>query len=176
MKNKKIIVIFSTLLIVILVGGFFTIKYLKENQKNTVDEYIPQEEITEEQLRKTIVSLYFKNKENDKIEPEARLVDIREILNNPYEKLIQLLIEGPKNDKNERLIPEDAKLLKTYKENDCVFLDFSKEFLNYNNENKDYLIESIVNTLTELSEVNKIKILIEGNENDDFSQIYERKK
>ena len=175
MKNKKIVIIFSTLLIIILIGGFFVIKFVKEKQKNKIEEYTPQEEITEEQFRQTIVSLYFKNKENDKIEPEARLVDIREIINNPYERLINLLIEGPKNDKNERLIPENTKLLKSYIEKDCVTLDFSKEFLDYKKENEDYLIESIVKTLTELSEVNKIKILIEGTENDNFKQIYERK-
>ena len=176
MKNKKIVVIFSTLLIIILLGGYFAIKYVKENQENKMEEYIPQEEITEEQFRQTIVSLYFKNKENNKIEAETRLIDIREILNNPYEKLVNLLIEGPINDKNERLIPEDTKLLKTYIEKDCVFLDFSKELLNYKEENKDYLVESLVKTLTELSEVDKIKIMIEGKENDNFKQIYERKE
>ena len=175
MKNKKIIIIFSTLLFVILIGGYLGIKYTKENQENKIEEYIPQKEITEEQFRQTIVSLYFKNKENNTIESEVRLVDIREILNNPYEKLINLLIEGPKNDKNERLIPENTKLLNTYIEKDCVVLDFSKEFLNYKKENEDYLIESLVNTLTELSEVNKIKILIEGEECDIFKQIYVRK-
>ena len=64
-------------------------------------------------------------------------------------------------------------------DNDCVVIDFSKEFLNYNKEDeneKNNLINSIVNTLTELTEVNKVKILIEGNENDEFNEIYARKK
>ena len=39
MKSKKIIIIFSILLIIILIGGYFTIKYVKEKQcENTKSE------------------------------------------------------------------------------------------------------------------------------------------
>ena len=101
MKNKKIGLIFFMILIIILVGGYFGIRYVKNKEETTtVEEYIPQEEITEDQVRQTIVSLYFPSKETNELNPEARLIDIKEIINNPYEKLINLLIEGPKNEKN----------------------------------------------------------------------------
>ena len=175
MKNKKIILIFLILLIVILLGGYFGINYIKnKQQKTSVEEYTPEEEITEEQLRQTIVSLYFPNKETNEITPEARLIDITEIINTPYEKLINLLIEGPKNEKNKKIIPENTKIQKTYMEGDCLYLDFSSEFLDYNKEEKDIMIKCIVNTLTELTEVNKIKILINNEENQEFTNIYER--
>lgn len=178
MKNKKIIIIFSALLIIILIGGYFAIKYVKNREKETnVSEYTPEEEITDEQLRRTIVSLYFPSKETKELMPEARLIDIKEILNQPYEKLVNLLIEGPKNDKYEKIIPENTKLLKTYLEGDCVVLDFSTEFLNYNKEDeneKNNLINSLVNTLTELTEINQVKILIEGNVNEEFKDVYIR--
>ena len=175
MKNKKIILIFLILLIVILLGGYFGINYIKnKQQKTSVEEYTPEEEITEEQLRQTIVSLYFPNKETNEITPEARLIDITEIINTPYEKLINLLIEGPKNEKNKKIIPENTKIQKTYMEGDCLYLDFSSEFLDYNKEEKDIMIKCIVNTLTELTEVNKIKILINNEENKEFTNIYER--
>ena len=175
MKSKKIILIFLILLIVILLGGYFGINYIKnKQQKTSVEEYTPEEEITEEQLRQTIVSLYFPNKETNEITPEARLIDITEIINTPYEKLINLLIEGPKNEKNKKIIPENTKIQKTYMDGDCLYLDFSSEFLDYNKEEKDIMIKCIVNTLTELTEVNKIKILINNDENQEFTNIYER--
>lgn len=175
MKNKKIILIFLILLIVILLGGYFGINYIKnKQQKTSVEEYTPEEEITQEQLRQTIVSLYFPNKETNEITPEARLIDITEIINTPYEKLINLLIEGPKNEKNKKIIPENTKIQKTYMDGDCLYLDFSSEFLNYNKDEKDIMIKCIVNTLTELTEVNKIKILINNKENQEFSNTYER--
>ncbi len=181
MKNKKIIIIFTVALIIVLVGGFFAIKYLKQKQEKEatkIEEYTPQEEISEEQLRQTIVSLYFISKETKELEPEARLIDIKEIINDPCDKLINLLIEGPKNEKQERLIPENTKLLKTYMEQDCVTLDFSAEFLNYdktNEKSKENMINSIVKTLTQLTEVNKVKILINGEQNTEFSETYEIK-
>lgn len=182
MKNKKIVIIFSILLLIILIGGYFGIKYAKNKNKKidtAVTEYTPEEEITEEQLRKTIVSLYFPSKETNELVPEARLVDIKEIINDPYDKLVNLLIEGPKNEKSKKIIPEDTKLLKTYLEGDCVVIDFSNEFLNYNKEDekeKNNLINSIVNTLTELTEINKVKILINGNINENFKDVYTRDK
>lgn len=179
MKSKKIGIIFFIILMIILIGGYLVIRYVKNKEKETtVEEYIPQEEITEDQVRQTIVSLYFPSKETNELNPEARLIDIKEIINNPYEKLINLLIEGPKNDKNKKIIPENTKLNKNYLEDDCIVLDFSAEFLNYSKEDENEkinMINSIVNTLTELTEVNKVKILIDGNENNEFKEVYSRK-
>lgn len=177
MKNKKIVIIFSILFIILIIGGYFLISYLKKNseEEQIIEEYTPEEEITEEQLRQTIVSLYFQNKETKEIVPEARLVDIKEILNTPYEKIVNLLIEGPKDEKNEKVIPENTKLLSSVLEEDCITLDFSSEFLNYdktNEKTKENMINSIVNTLTQLNEVNSIKILINGEENEEFSETY----
>ena len=113
--NKKIVTIFIIALVIVLLGGVLVLKYLKkgeENDESLVQEYTPEAEISEEQVRQTIVSLYFPLKENDKLNPEARLIDIKEIINNPYEKLVELLIEGPKNEKNKKIIPEGTKLNK----------------------------------------------------------------
>ena len=179
MKNKKIGIIFFTAFVIIAIGGFFAIRYVKNREAETVvEEYVPEEEITEEQARQTIVSLYFPNKETNELSPEARLIDIKELMNNAQDKLIALLIEGPKNDKNKKIIPEGTKLNKSYFEGDCVILDFSSEFLNYNKEEektKEHLIDCIVNTLTELTEVNQVKVLIDGNENPEFGEVHRRK-
>lgn len=104
MKNKKIVIIFSVLLIILIIGGYFVIKYLKQKGESgeITEEYTPQEEISEEQLRQTIVTLYFLSKDTKEITPEARLVDIKDIITNPYENLINLLIEGPKNEKKSK--------------------------------------------------------------------------
>lgn len=182
MKNKKIVLIFTVLFIIVLVGGYFGIQYVKEKQaQSEMTEYTPQEEITDEQYRQTIVSLYFPSKETKELVPEARLVDIKEIINDPYDKLMKLLIEGPKSDKTEKVIPENTKILKTYLENDCVTIDVSGEILTYKKESeeenkviKENMIKSIVNTLTELTEVNRVKILVDGKENPEFSETYTR--
>lgn len=177
MKNKKIILIFTILLILVLIGGIFAIWFVKNKENNEVEEITPEEEISEEQLRQTIVTLYFVSNETNEIMPEARLIDIKEIIATPYEKLINLLIEGPKNEKAKKVIPEGTTLLKTFLEQDVITLDFSKEFLNYNKEDekeKENLINTIVNTLTELTEINGVKIKVEGEEVEDFEGVYTR--
>ena len=177
MKNKKIILIFSILLILVLIGGIFAIWFVKNKENSKVEEITPEEEISEEQLRQTIVTLYFVSNETNEIMPEARLIDIKEIIATPYEKLINLLIEGPKNEKAKKVIPEGTTLLKTFLEKDVITLDFSKEFLNYNKEDekeKENIINTIVNTLTELTEINGVKIKIEGEEVEDFEGVYTR--
>ena len=170
MKNKKIIIIFTILLLIILIGGYFGIQYVKKQKQEettTIEEYTPEEEISDEQLRQTIVTLYFMSKETKEVVPEARLIDIKELMLDPYNKLVNLLIEGPKNEKQERLIPENTKLIESRLEGDCIILNFSSEFLNYDQTDeqmKEKLLTSIENTMVQLTEVNQVKILVDGNE------------
>ena len=179
MKNKKIIISFIVLLIIIFVIGYFAIKYVKEKKsQEEISEYTPQEEISEEQARETIVTLYFLDKESNTLKPEARLVNVKNIITSPYNTVIELLIEGPKNEKLKKLIPDNTQLLNTTLDGECLTVDFSNEFLNYNKNNqneKDNMVKSIVNTLTELTEVNKVKILINGQSNEEFKDQYVRK-
>lgn len=181
MNNKKTSTIFIIILIIILLGGLLILKKINkkevepENETAEIEEYTPEEEISEEQTKQTLVSLYFLSKDTNELVPEARLVRINEIVNAPYDTLINLLVAGPKNDKESALIPENSKLLKTYMEDDIITLDFSSEFLNYDKTNekvKTNLIASIVNTLTQLTEVNGVKILIDGSPSDEFADVY----
>lgn len=179
MKNKKILILFIISVILIVLVGYFAIKIIKQKKSNELQsEYIPQEEISDEQSRETIVSLYFPDKETNMIKPEARLMNIKELINSPYNVLVELLINGPKNDKLKKVIPENTKLLNSFLEEECLTLDFSEELLNYNKNDtkeKDNLINSIVNTVTELNEVNKVKILVNGKACNDFEDFYMRK-
>lgn len=177
MKGDKLIYIFLIIAVIIAIAGYFGINYLKEKQVNSeIKEYTPQEEITDEQMRKTMVSLYFYNNETGDLEKETRFVDAIELIENPYTKLVQMLIDGPKNEKLKSIIPDDVRVIKTDCNAGCVTIDMSIEFLNYT-EDKDLqnkMINSIVNTLTELTEVDSVSFLINGEQNDIFSEEYVR--
>lgn len=179
MKNKKILILFTFFIVIILLVGYFAIRFAKNKKQNEITEYTPEEEITENQLRQTIVSLYFLDKETGEISPEPRLVDIKELMNLPYDKLVKLLIEGPKNEKLKKLIPDGTQILKTYIEGDCLTVDFSKEILSYDKGDpnvKGNMVNSIVNTVTELTEVNKLRIKVEGQDVEEFKEVYSRIK
>lgn len=165
MKKRITIII---LIILLLMGGIFFI--LKKNNLKE-NEYQPEEEIAVNQERKTMISLFFRNKTTNKIEPEARLVDVKELMNTPYTTLMNLLIEGPKKDNLEKIIPEGTKVNNLKVEGDTLIIDFSVEFIKNHPKGKDLekqTIDSLVKTFTELTEIDSIKILIDGEENKEF--------
>lgn len=166
MKRIIIILIIICLIIAAIFGVYY---FLVQNREINIIEYTPQEEISEEQMRQTIVSLYFKS--GEELVPEARLIDVKQLLNNPYEEILKMLIEGPKNTNLEKTIPEGTKINKIQIEKDILIIDFSKEIVeNHKGGEKDekLTINSILNTVTELTEINGIKILIDGQENKEF--------
>ena len=59
------------------------------------------------------------------------------------------------------IIPSGTTLLDYSIEGDLLKLDFSKEILNISKENEEKLIESLIYSLCELDNVNKIMILVE---------------
>lgn len=169
MKNKKIIMYIGIILILIILLIIGYLIYINtNNEKKIINEYIPAEEITEEQLRQTIVTLYFMEKETGLISSEQRQLDVKLLINNPYKILIELLIAGPNNENLIRLIPDGTKLNNVELKENIIYLDLSKEFVNEQNlglEQETLIIKSIVNTLTQLKEVEGVRILIDGEEN-----------
>ena len=169
--NKKIFIIIVIILIlgIIGVGGYLLIK---NNLQPTEVEIQPAEEITDEQMRQTIVTLYYQNKETKELMPEGRTIDSKELLSDPYVTLMKLLIEGPKSENLQSVIPEGTRVIKAELKGDILYLDLSKEFIDNHEggeEAENLTIYSIVNTVTELNEVNSVKILINGREDQSFN-------
>lgn len=80
-------------------------------------------------------------------------------------------MEGPKNEKLEKIIPEGTKVNKIEKKENTLWIDVSKEFIeNQKNDIKaqSQAIYSIVNTMTQLNEIEAVKILVNGEENSSF--------
>lgn len=86
----KIIIIIAVIAVIIC------ILMIVKNKTTKPIQYEPQEEISGEQERKTIISLYFVNKKTKEVAPEARMIDVKDLINEPYNVLINFLIEGPK--------------------------------------------------------------------------------
>ena len=164
--NRKTLIIIIVLVIANAITG---ILLWSNRSKNTEENVIqPQEEITDEQMRTALVTLYYMNKETKELTPEGKMIDVKKLLTDPYETLINLLIEQPKNEKLQSAIPNGTKVLGAELKGDVVYLDLSNEFIENNSVEEKTIINAIVNTLTELNEVNGVKILINGQENKEF--------
>ncbi len=170
--NKKIFKIVLIAIVLILIIAISIYLILVNVSSEEVTEYIPQEEVTDESLRQTNITLYFVNKEKDEIDSEIRTIDSKILLENPYEVLINLLIAGPKTDNLKSAIPSDVKVYKVELNKEILNIDFSEEFVKNHpggERDENNTITSILKTVTQLKEVNGIKILIEGKENSSFA-------
>lgn len=172
MKIKKILMFIGIILgiiFVVILGWLVSVN--KNAEENIINEITPAEEISNSQLRQTIITLYFMDKEKGELEPEARQIDVKLLLENPYELLINMLIEGPKNESLIGIIPQDTKINKIEIKNGIAYIDFNDYFINEQNlgeKQEKIIINSILKTLIELKEVNGIKILINGAEDSSF--------
>lgn len=164
--NRKTLIIIIVLVIAIAITGILLWSNRSKNMEENVIQ--PQEEITDEQMRTALVTLYYMNKETKELTPEGKMIDVKKLLADPYETLINLLIEQPKNEKLQSAIPNGTKVLGAELKGDVVYLDLSNEFIENNSVEEKTIINAIVNTLTELNEVNGVKILINGQENKEF--------
>lgn len=166
---KKIVYCFI-ILIFILVVVFAIFKNTKNVEVETdVSDYTPQEEISNAQNRMTLLTLYFVDSTNGRLVPEVRQIDVKEIIDNPYEKIMNLLIEGPQNESIGKSIPDGTKINSIKLEKENLILDLSQEFISKydkGSEEQTRMIYSVVNSFLELNEVTSVTFLIDGKSQD----------
>ena len=125
---------------------------------------------------KVNLRLYFANEEGDGLIAINREMNHNaDISNIPMEKLVvEQLISGPANNESYPTISSDTKLLNITVKDGVCYLDFNSAFVTaVNNVSTDVTIYSIVNSLVELSNINKVQISIEGNKDGKFRDKYE---
>lgn len=126
-------------------------------------EYVPESEVEETEFRNTIITLYFIDKETGTLSKENKLIDSKELLKNPYKTIVEKLMLGPENEKNDKVISENTKIHDIKFEKGIVIINFSKEFSEgIDKEKLQIRKDAIYKTLTEFTEVTNIKVLVEG--------------
>lgn len=171
--NKKIIFIIFVGICVCMLVYMVVVNTVFNKNEEIVNEYTPEVEISDDELRKTIVTLYFENVENNSIGSEARFIDSKELLRDPYTTLVGMLINGPKDSKLKSIIPTGTKVMGAVLNGNCVTINLSDDFIKNAPEDvnqKSDMIYSIINTLTELKEVEEVKFLINGEEVQGFDE------
>lgn len=119
---------------------------------------------------KTPLRLYFANADNTKLRLEIRYVETAEAKKSDStlaSTIMKELIKGPSdNAAFKRTVPEETKLVSPVKiENKVATVNLSKEFKTKHPGGKDaerMTIYSIVNSLTEIEGIEKVKFTIDG--------------
>lgn len=170
MKKKLIFILTAVVIAVIIIVCNISTE-LGNNVEN-IAEIQPEEEISEEQMRQTTVNLFFADSTSGVLTAEERVIDSKDLIDSPYKFVINLLISGPKQDNLKSVIPEGTKLNSVKYEKEILYVDLSSEFLNSNGTDSIY---SIVNTLTEFTEVNGVKFTIDGEVKDSLKDTFLRR-
>ncbi len=120
--------------------------------------------------RELSVVLYFYNQDASYLEKETRRV--RASSNETLEKyVVEGLIAGPKDSKLSATLNKDSKLVSIQTKDGICFVNFTGDFVSQNtgsSAQETGAIYSIVNSLTELDEVNRVQFLIDGKKTDSF--------
>ena len=115
-------------------------------------------------------TLYFTNKNGDKLVEEQRSVRYRRNLPKATVVLEQLA-RGPLEKDHYPTIPENSEVLSLTKANGICYVDYNSVFQDYAlNVSEQIPIYSVVNTLIAATDVDKVEISIEGNKEVTFGQ------
>ncbi|NLA41487.1 MAG: spore gernimation protein GerMN, partial [Smithella sp.] len=116
------------------------------------------------QMQNVTLTLYFPSANGDSVVPEQRLVQVNqgEMLE---EVIFHQLQKGSLSSDTGAIIPKGTKLLSIGTKEGICTLDLSAEFVDNNPGGTAFeaaLINSVVNSLTELPQVKKVQFLING--------------
>lgn len=126
------------------------------------------------------ITLYFSSKDGSKLVPEVR--EVHYSSNVSMEKLvIEQLLKGPKDKSHRNAIPKDTKLVGVSVLDGVCFVNLDEGFIAQDYEVAEpIVIYSLVNSLVELPNINKVQIAVNGDsdliyrDTYDLSVMYER--
>ena len=170
-KKFRIIILIVSIIFIIIFLTCILLKR-KNNSINEVEEFHnievqPEEEVPETSNYETNIKLFLIDPTSGILTGEDVVLDARELVDNPYKYIINLLINPPDSLKVESAIPKGTKI------NNCVInkgvltVDLSSEFLNSSGTNSIY---SIVNTMSQFNEIDSVIFRINGEENDQLKE------
>lgn len=125
------------------------------------------------------ITVYFIDQDGKALLSEVRNMKIDEAKKSPANiatAIVNELLKGPSSDsKAKRCIPEGTKLLEAVKiSGTTAIVNLSKEFVDKNTGDKNSIemcIYSLVNSVTEIKELDMVKILIDGKEVKDIKGV-----
>ncbi len=145
MKRKNIYIIIGIIIIALYV--FFVLA--------------PDKRGVDSQVRE--VTLYFSTDNALYLAGEKRMVKT----DNLYENTVKELIAGPESPELGKTIPAGTELINIRLENNIALLNFNDKFQKNHwggSTGERMTVYSLVNTLTQFGEIEKVQILIEGKE------------
>jgi len=166
MKSKKIIILILILITSLLVLSCNKFDYLTQD----ISKAPPLDPYKSKYYDK--LYFYYPTKSLTRLAIEERYVNYS---NKKIEEvLIEQLLAGTKNEEMVNIIPKKTKLLSVKTIGDVTYVNFSDKIQSKKLDEKEeaFVVYSIVNTLTQLDNVNSVQILIDGEIKDVLNNNY----
>ncbi|NLW91943.1 MAG: GerMN domain-containing protein [Syntrophomonadaceae bacterium] len=157
MKNKFniVLVLIAALLLTVAMTGCN-----KEDKKEPTNTPVKQS-----------VTLYFGDNQAEYVVAEKRTVEITApaTAEKKGAAIVKALITGPQTKGLFATLPPETRLLSIKVKDSIAYVDFSQELISKHwggSAGETMTIASVVNSLTEIKEINKVQFLVEGKQQD----------
>ena len=128
-------------------------------------EFVPEVEASNETLRKTNVSAYFKNKASNVVEKENVLLDSKNLIKDPYNEIVSILINKPENENLVSIFPDGTAMPEIYYEKGVVTVDFKENSELLKEEISVDEIKQVLNdALKQFTEVENVVVIVDSKE------------
>ena len=181
-SRKDILAVYAVVKSLCAIDGINSVKVIIEGRDITASDgsiigYLTDQDInlsTDAYNSETReVTLYFPPKSEHVLRKEVRAIKVTD--QQPLAQyIINELIKGPQEEGLERALSKDTVLLSVETLNNICFLNFSSGFLDKNAgtaEAEKTVIFSIVDSLTELDNIDRVQFLMDGKRVDSFGNI-----
>ena len=177
---KKTIIIAICIIMIISISGCLktrdkALEQIKEDELRPVSSILLSEEDALRLNEKLQVRLYFADQDGTRLVKEIRYIDMNDAKQGTEQQatlLVKELVKGPSNSTLKSTMPEGSSLRSPIKvENRTATVDMTKEFVDNHpggKEAEEMTIFSVVNTLTELKDIETVKFLINGKTQKEF--------
>lgn len=140
---------------------------LKDNKGNTIgdmkaSDFVDNSDDLITAFQHRTLTLYYADESGEKL----KAYTCESVLSNNVsleQYVVDQIINGPPTSEYKETISSNVKVSSVYTEDDICYVDFTDSFLKESISIKDYItIYSIVNSLSEISNISKVQILVDG--------------
>lgn len=173
--NKKLLIVVGVIWSLVLISGVTYYQMKKSSEKINIIEVEKKNNVVTDNTKEESIVLYVFSEGKDKLVKKEKKVLYQFKTRDKIEKIAELVFENLWL--NKVLNTAQIEIRNIYIKDDTVYLDVDANILELKTENRKNLlaIYSLVNSITEIGNIRKVKILVDGKEETgSFSKVYTR--
>lgn len=173
--NKKLLTVVGVIWIVVIVSGITYFQMKKSSEKINTINLEKKENLETNEGKEEKITFYVVSETGEKLISREESIPQYVKTKDKIRKITQMSIENLWNSKI--LSTSQIEIGNIFVKEDMVYIDLDANILELKPENRKNLlaIYSIVNSITEIGNIRKVKFLVDGKEETgSFSKVYTR--